>query len=305
MNNRVLITGGTGFIGGSLIQKFLADSISVHVLSRHIPISKYGEKYFHWDVKSGYADRAAFENVDAVIHLAGANVASKRWSSTAKSEILESRTNSTKLLYDTFKTLGYMPNCYITASGVGIYESNNKKACEEDAPQGHSFLATVSQAWEQAARPFEEAGVRCCYLRTGMVLGNNGGALERMVMPVKYGISPILGIGHQYISWIHINDLHNIYIRCAKNATLAGVYNAVAPNPVTHYEFMLSLTRKVNKYALKVYIPTAIVKILLGEMSDIVLESNNISCKKILETGFEFRHRTLESALEEIYINQK
>ncbi|WP_018617534.1 TIGR01777 family oxidoreductase [Segetibacter koreensis] len=303
----ILITGGTGLIGSALTDMLTAKGHKVIILTRTEKTSKSNNITFAtWDVKSQKIDESAISSADYIVHLAGAGVADKRWTSDRKKEIVESRTQSGALLV---KALQQVPNkvkAVICASAIGWYgkdenRSPKKKAFTEDMRADKEFLGETCRLWEESVEPIKEVGKRLVKLRIGIVLSNEGGALPEFKKPVKFGIAGVLGSGKQVVSWIHIEDLCRTFIYAIENENLEGVYNAVAPTPVTNKELTLLLAQKMKgRFFVHLHVPVFVLKVLLGELSVEVLKSATVSSEKIRSAGFTFLYPSIESALDNL-----
>jgi hypothetical protein len=297
---KILITGGTGLIGSRLAQILQEKGYKVIFLSRKKGVFN-GIECFQWDISKGKMDEEALKETDAIIHLAGAGIADERWTASRKKEILESRTKSTELLINTLKKISYQPKVFISSSAIGYYGGDTGADIkEENSRKGYDFLADVTAEWEKVLEN-SDLDTRKVWIRTGVVLSSSGGALPKMALSIKYWLGSYLGTGNQYISWIHLDDLCQIFIKALEDQSLNGAYNGVAPNPVTNKEFTILLANNLKRWVLPIYVPSFFLKMLLGEMAVVVTGSSYISCKKILETGFTFKYRTLQNALSEIY----
>jgi uncharacterized protein len=296
----VLITGGSGLIGRHLTSTLLAEGYKVTHLSRKI-IKSGSVKSFIWDPEKRSADPAAFEGIDFIVHLAGANIGEKCWTKSRKREILQSRINSAGFLFETVQSMGVKLKGFISASASGIYgsETTDKVFTEDDHSAG-DFLGTVCKSWEQSADLFEKAGIRTVKIRTGVVLEKSDSALSRLMMPGKFGFLVQIGRGNQFMPWIHIRDLCNIYLKAIEDPGMRGVYNAVAPQQVTHHEFIHQLAKTMRVGVFPLPIPGFLLRGILGEMSVVVLKGNKISCEKIRNAGFSFLYEDLKNALENI-----
>lgn len=300
----VLITGGTGMIGQALTKQMVSKGKNVIILTRSLSGKQQTEqvRYALWDVEKQTIDERALLQADYIVHLAGANVAEGRWTSKRKKEILNSRVKSGALLV---KALNEMPNqvqAVISASAIGWYGPDTKEqnAFEEIDLPANDFLGSVVQQWEAAIQPVVSIGKRLVVLRTGIVLSNDGGAWPELKQPLAFRTAAILGSGKQVVSWIHIDDLVRIYMEAIDNESYTGVYNAVAPAPVTNADIMKALVRSKNKAYVFVKVPAFVLKVVLGEMSVEVLKSATVSAQKLLEQGFKFQYPSIEAAIHEL-----
>lgn len=298
---RVLITGATGLIGSKITGLCHKNGIKVNYLSTSKNKIQEKENYrgFYWNPSSGDIDAACLEGVGAIINLAGANIF-QPWTKKAKAEILNSRVNSLNTLYKTLNENEHEVGHLISASAIGIYPSSLQKMhFEDERAVDDSFLGEVTQKWEAAAERFNGLEIRVSKVRIGLVLSNKGGALAQMKKPIKFNMGAALGSGKQWQSWIHIEDLARIFLYILQNG-LSGVYNAVAPNPVTNSTLTQQLAKTMDKNIWLPNVPAFALKLLMGEMSSIILSSQLVSCKKIRETGFSFHYINLERALRDL-----
>ena len=300
MIKKVLITGGTGLIGKKITGLLLENNYEVALLSRSQKPGKNPET-FVWDLAKNHIDPAALSDVDAIIHLAGAGIADQRWSESYKKVILESRTESTRLLYETLQQTAHQVKVFISASAIGIYPNDqNSKVFHEDGPYAANFLAEVTKAWEFEVDKIADLGIRTVKFRIGIVLSNSGGALVKMAQPVKYGLAAPIGSGEQFMSWIHEMDLSRMFIFPLENHELEGVYNAVSPNPETNAAVTKAIAKSLNKPYFLPKVPGFFINLVMGEMSELVLGGANVSSKKIQNTGFVFRFGDLSPALDDL-----
>lgn len=295
MGKHILITGGTGLIGTSLIKELQSRGHTIAVLSR----SKSGiYPSYQWDYKKKYIEDGAFSNVDTIVHLAGAGVADKRWSADRKEEILKSRTETTALLFESLKNTENNVKTFIGASAIGFYGSDTGNVMlDETAPFGNDFLAQVTRAWETSAVKMNALGVRTTLLRIGIVLSNQGGALQELLKPP---VAATLGNGKQFMSWIHIKDLVDMFIHNIENEKIEGVFNAVGTSPVTNKDFTRIASKVYKKPFLPLPVPGFVLKLLMGEMASIVLGGNKVSAEKISKSGFNHSFNDLEGALKDL-----
>jgi len=289
----VLITGGTGLVGKNLGILLRNKGYVVKTLS-----SKPSENNYFWDIDKQEIDSEALQNVDHIIHLAGANIGEKYWTKKRKKLILDSRVNSAQLLFDAVKKLAVKPKTFISASAIGYYGAfTSEKRFTEKDNAATDFLGTVCNEWELAATKFETIGLRVIKVRTAVVLSPNGGALQSMMNPMKYYFGAVLGSGKQYMPWIHIDDLCEIYCKAIEDKSMCGAYNAVAPEHITNRNFTKILAQSLNKPLLLPAIPSVILKLLLGQMSDLLLKGSRISDEKIISTGFIFKYSNIRQAI--------
>jgi uncharacterized protein (TIGR01777 family) len=258
-------------------------------------------KSYLWNVDKGEIDAACITGVDTIVHLAGAGVAEKRWTKKRKQEIIESRTKSIQLIYDLLKEKNNVVKSVVSASATGFYGDRDGQLLTENTVPGEDFLAETCIKWEAAVDEGAELGLRIVKLRTGIVLDEDGGALPQMANPVKWGVGSPLGSGRQWMPWIHWQDVVDLYFYAITNAKLKGVYNMVAPNPVTNKDFTKILARQLHRPLWAPNVPAFLLKLLFGEMSIVILGSTKVTCQKIEEAGFKFKYTELAAALKEIY----
>lgn len=295
----VLITGASGLIGSRLTEILVSNGYSVSHLSRSK--KKSAVKTFVWDVKKFRIEEGALEGVDAIIHLAGAGVADRRWTPNRKKEILESRTRSTALLVHTLASKPHHVKVFVAASGMSYYGTTvSDRIFTEADPPATDFLASVTTQWEQETDKLQSLPVRVVKFRIGVVLSEKGGALLPIVRSIAWMAGAPMGTGKQFLSWIHIDDLCYMFVHAIKNSAMTGAYNAVSPNPVTNLELTRAIARILKKPLLLPCIPSFMLKLLLGEMSMMVLEGSRLSAEKIKSTGFTFRFDTLNDALNDL-----
>ncbi|GHC55356.1 TIGR01777 family oxidoreductase [Ulvibacter litoralis] len=298
---KVLITGATGLIGSALVKLCHSEGVVVHYFTTRKEKIENRDTYkgFYWNPAKNEIDARAFEGVTAIVNLAGATV-SKRWTSRYKKEILSSRTEPAKLIYDTLKNTEHTITHFISASGISIYPASETRLyTEESSEEDTSFLATVVKAWEASANQFRDLGMDVAVVRTGMVLAKDAGALPKLVKTIKMGFGACLGNGQQWQSWIHIDDIARIYFFMLINE-LEGVYNAVAPSPVTNQKMTKLLAKKLDAPLWLPNVPAFALKLLLGEMAVLALEGQLVNSKKIEASGFFFTYSSIDAALKDL-----
>jgi uncharacterized protein (TIGR01777 family) len=295
---KVLITGATGMIGQELVKVLHENNVKVNYLStsKDKLVSKENYKGFYWNPNTNEIDINAFDGVSVVYHLAGATVA-KRWTSSYKKEILDSRIIPTRLLFNSLENNPNKVTQIISASAIGIYPNSLGAIYnEENTGVDNSFLGEVVQKWENEVDAFKKLNILVTKIRIGIVLSNKGGALPQMVTPIKYGVGAAFGSGKQYQSWIHVEDLVNIFYY-AQVSELDGIYNAVAPHPVTNSAMTKEIAKVLKRPLWLPNIPKFVIKLMLGEMYILVFSSQSVSALKILNQGYQFKYATLEKAL--------
>src|SRR5690554_1027884 len=292
----ILITGGSGLIGKAITSYLKKNNYEVAWLSRKP--KKQKQKSFAWDVHKQTLDQKALDWCDGIIHLAGAGVADKRWSEKRKKEILESRTLSTRLLYENLQKLEKRPEVFISASAIGYYGMDTgRELIKEESPEGDGFLAEVVTKWEAELARLNTLGMRTVLLRTGIVLDKKGGALAEMLKPP---VAAPLGRGSQYMSWIHLDDLAELYCY-ALSHPIKGTYNAVAPHPVTNKQLTQLAAKEKGRPFLPLPVPGFLLRMVLGEMAQMVTGGSKVSSRKIEKEGFTFQFPYIKEALEDIY----
>ncbi|MBS9525338.1 TIGR01777 family oxidoreductase [Litoribacter alkaliphilus] len=297
---KILITGGSGLVGKKITEQLEREDYEVAWLSRS---PKEGRKTFIWDVEKQEIDPYAMRWADAIIHLAGAGVADKRWTEKRKREILDSRVESTRLLFEAARTEEEKPKVIVSASAVGYYgmDTGDTLLNEEDKP-GDDFLAEVVKKWEKEVKHFESLHIRTVMLRIGIVLASEGGALSEILRPP---VAAPLGTGEQFMSWIHLSDLARMFRHALFNDSVHGVYNAVGPKPVTNRELTEKAAKAKGKPFVNVGVPKAVLRVVLGEMAQMVLGGNKVSSLKIQSAGYKFRYNDIGDALGQLFYQYK
>lgn len=298
MKEVVLITGANGMVAKHL-SKYLESDYSLKFLTR----KKKKKNDYEWNIETGYIDIDALKGVNHIIHLAGAGIADKRWSKKRKKIIYSSRVNSAKLILKTLISNNLKITSFISSSAIGYYGSvTSTNIFIEKNNKGDDFLSDVCYDWEHIAFEFEKKNItkKTVILRFGIVLDKSGGALKKMIIPIKYFVGAILGKGNQYMPWIHIDDITYMIIYALKKSELQGIYNAVAPEHITNREFTLTLAKQLKKPIYLPNIPSLIIKLIFGSSSVLILKGSRVSSKKIIEKGFKFKYDNLKHALQNL-----
>jgi len=295
---KTLITGATGFVGQHLAQKIpqaILAGRSVEKINK-----RFGDKReaLEWD-ESGTTNATLFEGIDTVYHLAGESIFHGRWNAAKKERIRASRVENTRNLVEIIAGTANRPKTLICSSAVGYYGSRGDEKLTEQSTPGLDFLAEVCINWEKEALRAEEYGVRVVMIRTGVVLGANGGALAQMLLPFKMGAGGRLGSGRQFMSWIHIDDLISIMLYIKENPSLRGPINAVAPNPVRNNDFTQALASALHRPAI-LPAPGFALKLLLGEFANVLLGSQRALPEVLQQAGYEYAHSEIKTALQSL-----
>ncbi len=295
---KILISGSTGLIGSSLLPCLHTRGHDVTRLVRRLP--EPGGIEVHWNPARGELASSDLEGLDAVVHLAGENIASGRWTPEKKVRIRESRVQGTRLLAKALSEVSRRPSVFVSTSATGYYGHRGEEILTEDSPPGSGFMAEVCRQWEEATRAAAGAGIRVVILRFGVVLTPRGGMLAKMLMPFRLGLGGKIGTGRQYMSWISMDDLVGVILHALAADSLKGVVNAVSPDPVTNLEFTRALGRVLRRPAF-LSVPAPAVRLLLGEMADeLLLASQRVEPSRLKTSGYRFKHPDLESALRHL-----
>ncbi len=296
----ILITGGSGLIGKALSHRLLSEGHSVRILSR-TPKADSKIPEFFWNVENQEIDGAAFEGIDHMVHLAGIGIANKRWTRNRKKEVIDSRVDSMKLLTDTVKKKGIQLTSFVGASAVGIYGMITSDTIFTETDKGpHDFLSETCELWERSYDEISSNANKTAVIRISVVLSNKGGALERLLPLFKAGLGSAIGSGNQYMPWIHIDDLVSVFMEGLFKPDFKGIYNAVAPEHITNKLFSKELAKALHKPFFVPNVPGFAMKLVFGEMANVLLLGSRVSDKKLADTGFHFKYPTLKEALHEI-----
>lgn len=301
----ILIAGGSGVIGRSLSKKLQEKGYEVGILSRGNNPAGSASVY-KWDIENNEIENEALLNADYIIQLSGANIAEKRWTRKRRAEILSSRVHSTRLLVDRIRENNHSVKAFISSSAIGYYGSvSSEKTFTETDPPADDFLGDICRDWEAEAEKSDVFGIRTVLIRTGVVLSKKGGALSKMALPVRLGIGASLGDGKQYVPWIHIDDLCDIYVKAIEDVKMTGPYNAVSPAHINYKTFNKALAKVLKKPLFLPNIPSVLLKIVLGKRSELLLKGSKVSSDKISAAGFEFQFPDINSALSDLLKKKK
>jgi uncharacterized protein len=293
----ILIAGGTGLIGTQLTGMARAAGHEVRILTRR----PSAQGHFQWDPAAGTIDDAALDGVQVVINLAGAGIADKRWTEARKRELIESRIQSADTLRAALERTKKRPDVYVAASAIGIYGDSGETLVDETyQTDSQDFMVVCCRRWEEATQQVTALGIRTVTLRIGVVLAAAGGALQEFVRPLRLGVGGYFGDGQAWFSWIHYYDMCKMLLWAAQTPHLSGVYNAVAPHPVRNKPVVQAIGRAMGRWALYLPAPAWVMRLALGEMSAVVLNSNRVSAQRVLDAGFEFEYPDLDDALKNI-----
>ena len=293
---KFLITGSSGLIGSALVAYLTNAGHDVRRLVRRVPSGCD----LHWNPEEGLIDLSGLGEIDAVIHLAGENIATGRWTAAKKVRIANSRIEGTRLLAKALAELDRKPKVLVSASAIGFYGDRGNEVVDETSGAGKGFLAELGSQWEQAAYPVAEAGIRAVNIRIGIVLSGSGGALKKMILPFKLGLGGVVGSGKQYVSWVAIDDVVRIIHHTVVTESISGPINVVSPNPVTNYQFTKTLGHVLNRPTI-FPLPEFAARLILGEMAEeLLLASIRAHPNKLISTGYEFSYPELEPSLRHI-----
>jgi uncharacterized protein len=308
----VLITGGSGLVGTRLTELLLQRGFTVSHLGRKKVVRVDAKlqnrvagkpiKTYHWDIEKGQIEEKPLLEADYLIHLAGAGIADENWSETRKKEIIDSRVKSIQLISNTLKTIPHKIKSFVSSSGIGFYGADTgNEHMSEQYTAGTDFIADCCIQWEGGANEIEALGIRTVKLRTGLVLSEKGGALPRLTQPVRWGVGAALGTGKQWQSWIHLDDLCELYVKALTDEKMTGAYNAVAPNPVTNYDLTKISAQVLKRPFWMPNVPAFALKTVFGEMAVLVLGGNYVLNQRIkLETDFVYKFVEVRGALEDL-----
>ena len=296
----VLIGGGTGLIGRHLSNLLKQKGYEVILLSRKRDLNGPFPQYA-WNLETGAIDDEAILKADYVLNLAGAGIADKRWTVSRKKTIIDSRVKSMQLLKAAFNKLNKKPKAFIAASAIGFYGDRRDEWLDEKSNPGEGFLSESTRQWEKSAKEMESIGSRLITIRIGIVLSTKGGALPKLVLPQKFWLGTYFSDGMAYYPWIHIDDLCNIFIKSIEDESMNGIFNGVAPTPVSNIELTKAIATALNKKVMMIPVPAFLLRLGMGEMADVVLTSARVSAEKIKNSGFKFQFPELVPALKDLF----
>ncbi|MCP4438308.1 MAG: TIGR01777 family protein [Aureispira sp.] len=299
----VLITGGTGLIGNRLSSLLVKKGYEVRWLSRQENLQAQYPT-FGWNIQKDYINSEAFRRIDHIIHLAGANIVDKRWTTQRKKVIIDSRVQSTKLLAKYIASENVQLQSFVGGAAIGYYGNTGEDTNTVGSPLGQDFMAEICNLWEKSYSSIKQLGIRTPIIRIGLVLSTQGGALSKMLPSYKVRIGSYFGNGAQYYSWIHLDDVCNILIHAMETEAMTGIYNGVAPNPVSNKTLAQQIAKALNKKSLIMPVPALVMKTAMGEMAMAVLNSTKVQPKNLLDNGFQFEHPDLLEALNHLVVNK-
>lgn len=296
----ILISGGTGLVGKALTKRLMTKGHEVRILSRN-PKPSNKIKSFYWDVEKHEIDEKAFDGVEHIVHLAGSGIADKRWTDKRKQDIIDSRVNSMKIITDVIKKKNIQLKSFVGASAIGIYGMTTSEKIFTETDKGtDDFLTQSCTQWENSYQSIQSLSNKTCIIRIGVVLSKNGGALKRLLPLFNFGLGSAVGSGKQYVPWIHIDDLVSIFHEALFNPNYTEVYNAVSAEKTNNQSFSKQLAKSLSKPFFLPNVPAFVLKLVFGEMANVLLEGSRVSSQKLTDNGFQFQFPTLNEALKDI-----
>ena len=296
----ILITGGSGLVGKALTKRLILEGHEVRILSRY-PKSTDSIKSFFWNVEKQKVDEKAFENVEHIVHLAGSGIADKRWTNARKQDIIDSRVNSMKLITDVVKKKNIKLKSFVGASAIGIYGMTTSEKIFSEIDNGtDDFLTQSCTKWENSYQQIQTLSSKNCIIRIGVVLSKDGGALKKLLPLFQLGLGSAVGSGKQYMPWIFIDDLVSVFYEALFNQNFSGIYNAVSSEHITNQQFSKQLSKSLSKPFFVPNVPSFLLKLLFGEMANVLLEGSRVSNQKLLNSGFLLKYPSIFRALNKI-----
>lgn len=295
----ILICGGTGLVGSEMVNTY-SSKYKVNVLSRSKRPNMENVSYFTWDIEAGTMDEEALAGVDYIINLTGAGIADARWTESRKKILIDSRVQSNRTLGKYISKSGHKIKSFTSASAVGFYGDRGAEVLTEDSTEGKGFMADCCVAWEESALALEPLVDKLCLLRIGIVLSTKDGALPKMLMTKNFGMLSYFGDGLQYYAWIHISDLVNIFETSLVDPNFSGIYNAVAPSPISNKQMMEEIKDKLDSSALIVPAPSFALRLAMGEMADVVLNSTRVVPTKLIDQHYPYLFTNVGDAVKDV-----
>lgn len=296
---RILVTGSSGLVGSALVPNLTEKGHEVYRLIRNQ--NKVNKTDIHWDPNSGILNVESLEDFNVIIHLAGENISSRRWSKNQKDKISQSRIQSTRLLVDKISETKNPPQLFISASAIGYYGSQGSELLTEQSAKGEGFLADLVQNWEKMAGCIQSKEIRSAFLRFGIILSERGGALAKLLLPFRLGLGSTISDGQQYMSWISLSDVVQIIDYIIQIEKISGPVNLVAPEPVTNSQYSKALGKALKRPVI-FKAPSSILRLVLGEMADsLLLSSSRVIPRKLIDNGYTFLHPTIKDAFDSIF----
>jgi uncharacterized protein (TIGR01777 family) len=300
MKKHILITGATGLIGKKLIHALQENGHTISVLARK-PGKIKNVTVHLWNVYKHQIDPSCIQGVDTVIHLAGEGIAEKKWTKERKQKIIDSRVLSAQLIHKLIKDANAPVRTFISASAVGYYGDCGDEILTENSSNGYGFLAECCKLWEDAADKGKSLGMRVVKFRIGFIMARGEGALAALDKPIRFFAGAPLGSGRQWVPWVHIDDIVSMFAAAVDEPSISGAYNACAPFPITNETLTRAVAKALHRPVWPIHVPEKVLEMILGQMSNVVLISNNTSAQKLLDEGFKFKYTHLEDALADIY----
>jgi uncharacterized protein (TIGR01777 family) len=297
----ILITGGTGLLGSHLIPFLKGVGFRIHLLSRSLKPIMHCDAVFKWDVENGEIDERAFEGVTHIVHLAGEGIADGRWTESRMKSIISSRVKSAELILAVLQKRNQRIDVFVSGSAVGWYgaKTDNQLHTEDESPES-DFMGETCRLWEEAADEFDKVSSRIVKVRTGIVLAKESGAFPKLIQPFRMHLGAALGSGNQQMPWIHIDDIVQVFYQAITNESWSGEINASATESCSNLEFSKTLAKTLGRILLPIHVPAIFLKMLLGDMSVVVLEGSRVSNSKLKKQGFQFKYEKLEDALNNL-----
>jgi len=301
MKKSIVITGGTGLIGSRLVQLLDSNQYDIRIYTRSTRKSHDNVSYYGWDPGAGEIDLGGLEGCNHIVSLAGAGIADKRWSSARKKVIIDSRVKSNNLIVDSLKKIGHKPDSIVAGSAIGFYGNRGDEKLDESSSKGaKEFLTESTRLWEQALSNLQKHTDQFSLIRIGIVLSTKGGALQKMMIPLRFGISGYFGNGKQYYSWIHIDDICRMLIKGIEDKTWSGIYNGTAPEPLALKEMAKQIKNMFLPVAMAAPVPSFLLKLPMGEMTRMLLNSTRVFPKKAMEENFDFLFTDVKEAINDL-----